>query len=73
MLHHETTYMAVCVRRIFKMVHQRNEEAGNEASEREQNCTHGEAGEGQPDEGPVPVEAAVRRLEHPGKPKRTAP
>lgn len=68
MLHHESTYMAMRVRRIFKMVHERNEEAGNEASKREQNCTHSKAGEGQPDEGPVPVKAAVRPLEHPVKP-----
>lgn len=73
-VHHETTYMAMCVRRIFKMVHERNEEAGNEASKREEDCTHSKAGEGQPDEGPVPVKAAVRHLEHPIKPnQRFAP
>lgn len=34
MLNHDTTYMTMCVRRIFKMVHERNEEAGNKASKR---------------------------------------
>lgn len=66
----DTTYLAMCVCRIFKMVHKRNEEAGNEASEREQNCTHSKAGEGQPDEGPVPVQAAIWPLEHPGQPNK---
>lgn len=69
MLHHETTYVAMCVGRIFKVVDERDEDAGNEASKREQNCTHSKAGEGQPDEGPVPVKAAVWHLEHPGKTK----
>lgn len=74
MLHDETTYMAMCVGRIFKMVREGKEDAGNEASQREQNCTHSKAGEGQPDEGPVPVKAAVWHLEHPGKPnERIAP
>lgn len=58
------------VRRIFKMVHEGNEEAGDEASKREKDCTHNKAGEGQPDKGPVPVKAAVRHLEHPVKPKQ---
>lgn len=70
MLHQEITYMAMCVRRFFKMVHERNEEAGNEASKREQNCTNSKAGEGQPDDGPVPVKAEVRPLEHPVKTKQ---
>lgn len=72
MLHH-STYMAMCVRRIFKMVHKRNEEAGNEASKREQNGTHSKAGKGQPEKGPIPVNAAVRPLEHPVKPNKIAP
>lgn len=48
------------------MVHEGNEEAGDEAGQREQNGPHSEAGEVQPDEGPVPVQASVRPLEHPG-------
>lgn len=63
----------MCVRRIFKMVHKRNEEAGNEASKREQNGTHSKAGKGQPEKGPIPVNAAVRPLEHPVKPNKIAP
>lgn len=49
------------------MVHEGDEEAGDEAGQREQNCPRDEAGEGEPDEGPVPVQAAVRPLEHPGQ------
>lgn len=60
------TYLTVCVRGVLKVVHEGNEEAGDEAGQREQNGPHSEAGEGQPDEGPVPVQAAVRPLEHPG-------
>lgn len=64
--------MAMRVRRSFEMVHERDEEAGDEAGEGEQDRPHREAGEGQPDEGPVPVpvEAAVQHLEHPAKANR---
>lgn len=61
------TYMAVCVRRVLEVVPEWNEEAGDEAGQREQHRQHSEVGERDPDEGPVPVQAAVRTLEHPGQ------
>lgn len=62
-----TTYLAVSVRGVLEVVHEGDEEAGDEAGQREQNRPHGEAGEAEPDEGPVPVQAAIRPLEHPGQ------
>lgn len=58
-------YMTVCKRCVLKVVHQWNEEAGDEAGQRQQHRPHGEAGEREPDEGTVPVQAGVRPLEHP--------
>lgn len=55
----------MCERRVLKVVHKGNEEAGNEACQWEQNRPHRKAGEWQLDEGPVPVHAAVGRREHP--------
>lgn len=60
------TYMTVCECCVLEVVHEWDEEAGDEARQREQNRPHSEAGEREPDEGPVPVQAAVRPLEHPG-------
>lgn len=48
------------------MIHERNEDAGDETGKWEENRPHRKAGEGQPDEGPVPFQAAIRDLEHPG-------
>lgn len=54
-------------RRVLKVVHKGNEEAGNEACQWEQNRPYGKAAEWQLDEGPVPVHAAVGCREHPEK------
>lgn len=61
-----STHLTVRVRRVLVVVPEGDEDAGDEAGHRQQNRPHGEAFEGQPDEEPVPVQAAVRPLEHPG-------
>jgi len=60
------THMTVCERGFLKVVHEWNEEAGDEAGQREQHRRHREAGVLEPDERAVPVQTAVRPLEHPG-------
>lgn len=54
------------VRGALEVVKEWQGDAGDEAGQREQNRSHGKAGEGEPDQGPVPVQTAVRPLEHRG-------
>lgn len=60
------THLAVCVGGFLVVVHQRGEQAGQQARQREQNRCHGKAGELDPDQRPVPVQVAQQALEHPG-------
>uniref|UniRef100_A0AAQ4QN52 Ig-like domain-containing protein n=1 Tax=Gasterosteus aculeatus aculeatus TaxID=481459 RepID=A0AAQ4QN52_GASAC len=56
--------MAVRVGGVLVVVHQGEEEAGEEAGQRQQHRQHRQAGEGEPEEGPI--QSAMRPREHPG-------
>lgn len=65
-------HLAVCVSGVLIVVQHRDEEAGEEGRQGQQNCGHNKAGERQPDQGPVPVHGAVRAVEHPAQKRREA-